>query len=419
MAMERSTVVGVFRDRAAAERAIDALNRSGFRDDEVGFVMRGNEHGDGADDIDRGSHAGEGAVSGILAGAGIGGIIAAAASLLIPGFGPVIAGGILATVIGGAAVGAAAGGVLGALVGMGVPEDEAQYYTGELNEGRILVTVRAGDRYQAARDILRREGAYDIEDRGGGREERSSVGTMPTTETKAATTGMRDQERMQLREEQLRPRVEQVQTGEVTVGKEVVTEHQQVDVPVRREEVVVERHPVEGRPAGGDLQPGQEIRVPVNEERVTVEKQPVVYEEVGIGKQTVRDTEHVSDEVRREEARIEHQGDVPVRNTGSMGGTGRSWQEMSPQYRQRWQTRFGTTGGRWEDYEPYYRYGYEMANDPRYQGREWRDVEPDLRRDYTSWAQRSGYTGDPNGWDRYNEQIRESWDEGRRLPRAA
>jgi len=415
--MERSTVVGVFRDRDAAERAIDTLRHNGFRDDDIGFVMRDHEGNEG--DTERGSHAGEGAVSGILAGAGIGGIIAAAASLLIPGFGPVIAGGILATVLGGAAIGAAAGGILGALVGMGVPEEEARYYEGEFNEGRILVTVKAGDRYQAARDILRREGAYDVEDRGGGRMETSSMGTTPTMGTAAATSGTRDQERMQLREEQLHPRVERVQTGEVTVGKEVVTEHQQMDVPVRREEIVVERHPVEGRPVEGDLQPGQEIRVPVNEERVTAEKQAVVYEEVGIGKQTVRDTEHVTGEVRREEARIEHEGDVPVRGMSSSGTGMRSWHEMSPQYQQRWQSRYGTTGGRWEESEPFYRYGYEMSGDPRYQGRDWSQVEPDLRRDYGTWAQRSGYTHDESGWDRFKDRVRESWDEGRSTRRAA
>jgi len=415
--MERSTVVGVFRERDAAERSIDSLHRSGFRDDQIGFVMKGNEDGEGGND--RGSHAGEGAVSGILAGAGIGGIIAAAASLLIPGFGPVIAGGILATVLGGAAIGAAAGGILGALVGMGVPEEEARYYEEEFNEGRILVTVKAGDRYQAARDILRREGAYDIEDQGGGREMRSSIGTAPTMGTPAATGSIRDQERMQLREEELHPHVERVQTGEVTIGKEVVTEHQQMDVPLRRDEVVVERHPVERRPAEGDLRPGQEIRVPVSEERVTIEKQPVVYEEVGIARQTVQETEHVTGEVRREEARIEREGDVPIRGTGAMGGSPRSWQEMSPQYRQRWQSRFGTSGGRWEESEPYYRYGHEMAIDPRYQGREWSQVEPDLRREYSSWAQRSGYSHDESAWDRFRDQVRESWDEGRGMRRAA
>src|SRR5438874_1456965 len=161
MAMERSTVVGVFDDRNKAERAMDELHRRGFREDQIGFVMRDAEGARGATGTETGSKAGEGAVGGVLAGAGVGGIIAAAAALLIPGFGPVIAGGILATVLGGAAIGAAAGGILGALVSMGVPEEEAHYYEGEFHSGRTLVTVRADGRQQEAINILHHNGGYD------------------------------------------------------------------------------------------------------------------------------------------------------------------------------------------------------------------------------------------------------------------
>jgi uncharacterized protein (TIGR02271 family) len=409
MARERSTVVGVFRERPDAERAIEELQRMGFRDDQIGFVMHGAEGVQGTTATEVDSHAGEGALSGALAGAGLGGLIAAAAALLIPGFGPVIAGGILATVVGGAAVGAVAGGIVGALVGLGVPKEEAEYYEGEFKEGRILVTVKADGRYQEVRNLLRRHGAYDIEDRGAMR-----TGTATTAST-AAPIRHEESERMELREEQLRARTRPVETGEVTVRKDVVTERQQIEVPVQREEVVIERHPVEGRPSEGGLRPGEEIRVPVHEERVTVEKQPVTYEEVDVGKRTVRETEHISGEVRREEARIEQEGDVPVHGTTGM----RSWQELAPQYRQRWQSRYGSSGGRWEESEPYYRYGYEMAADPRYQGGEWGTVESDLRRDYGTWAQRSGYAHDDSAWERFKDRVREAWDEGRGGRRAA
>jgi len=53
--------------------------------------------------------------------------------------------------------------------------------------------------------------------------------------------------------------------------------------------------------------------VPVCEEQVTADKWAVVYEDLGIGKQMAQDTEGVSDTVRREEARIEGDGDVEVR----------------------------------------------------------------------------------------------------------
>ena len=130
----------------------------------------------------------------------------------------------------------------------------------------------------------------------------------------ARTTGAETGERVQLREEELRPRKEQVQAGEVGIRKEVVEEEQAVDVPVRREEVVVERRPVEGRPpAQGEITEGEEIRVPVMQERATVDKEAVVKEEVSVGKREVEDTERVSDTVRREEARLERQGQVETR----------------------------------------------------------------------------------------------------------
>jgi hypothetical protein len=305
---ERSTVVGIFDRREDAERAIDELHRIGFRDDQIGFAWRGGDATEVHDTthIDTGSHAGEGAVGGMLAGAGIGGLVAAAASLLIPGFGPVLAGGILATVLGGAAVGAAAGGILGALVGMGVPEEEAHYYESEFNEGRILLTVKADGRFDEARDLLYRNGAYDVEHR---RETAASGPIGAGSTTGYSTTG---------------------QTG--TMGY-----------------------------------------------------------------------------------------------TGTMGSTAsgtsysgmRTWDELSPEYHQRWQTRYGTGGGRWEDDEPGYRFGYEMAHDPRFRDRDFTAVEPELRSEYGTWSQRYGYRYDDTAWDRIREHVREAWDEGRGMRRAA
>jgi hypothetical protein len=168
--IERSTVVGVFDHRDDAERAIAELRRLGFRDDEIGFVWRGGESDLRASEqrADPAANSAGGAIGGALAGAGIGGLVAAAAALLVPGFGPVIAGGVLATVLGGAAVGAAAGGILGALTGMGIPEEEARYYETAFNEGRILVTVKADGRYEEARETLYSQGASDVEHRRGG-----------------------------------------------------------------------------------------------------------------------------------------------------------------------------------------------------------------------------------------------------------
>ena len=126
-------------------------------------------------------------------------------------------------------------------------------------------------------------------------------------------------ERIEVREEELQAHKQPVETGEVRVRKEAVTEHRTMEVPVQREEVVIERQAPTGEPtAASDIGPGEEIRVPVSEEQVSVEKKPVVKEEVTVGKRTVQDTERVAGEVRKEEVRVEREGDVSVRE----GGTG-------------------------------------------------------------------------------------------------
>jgi uncharacterized protein (TIGR02271 family) len=138
-------------------------------------------------------------------------------------------------------------------------------------------------------------------------------------------TSMRDttdRDTVQIKEEELRARKQPVQAGEVRIGKEVVEEQRSIDVPVTREEVYVERRPVERRPAdNSEIGSGhEEIRMPVREERVQVEKQAVVTEEVNIGKRQVQDTEHVTDTVRKERPVIEREGDVDVEGDGDTRG---------------------------------------------------------------------------------------------------
>jgi hypothetical protein len=90
----------------------------------------------------------------------------------------------------------------------------------------------------------------------------------------------------------------------------------------------------------------------------------------------------------------------------------RNWDEAQTEYRQRWQTRYGASGGRWEDFEPGYRYGHEMAHDTRFEGRGWPEAEPELRAGYRDWVRQRGYAQDEvNGWERFKENIRETWDE--------
>ncbi len=190
-----------------------------------------------------------------------------------------------------------------------------------------IVAVATGQRRQEADEIHGILAAY------GAREH-----SRPTTqsETRSAEPSSHVQRvraeqgaQVELVEEQLRARTRPVQTGEVTIRKEVVSETRTIEVPVRREELVIERHPVERQPIDSGarqadplveqlldrlrhMQSGETLRIPIIEEEVVVHKRPVVVEEITLGKRTIEDTQQVSDTIRREQARMEEHGQVRV-----------------------------------------------------------------------------------------------------------
>jgi uncharacterized protein (TIGR02271 family) len=136
------------------------------------------------------------------------------------------------------------------------------------------------------------------------------------SDTRARARSAEGEEALQLREERLRAQTQPVESGEVVLGKDVVTEQQRMDVPVRREEVDVEYRPTSPRPASGDLSE-EEIRVPVREEQVRAEKETVVTGEVNVRKREVEDVEQITDEVRREVPRVERKGNADVNIQGA------------------------------------------------------------------------------------------------------
>jgi predicted nucleic acid-binding protein len=155
--------------------------------DHVSVVGKNADHHDqiaGVEMSNRatGNKADEGAKGGAAGGAalgGLGGLLVGLGALAIPGIGPVIAGGALATALAttaaGGAIGAAAGGIAGALVGLGIPEERARFYNDRVNRGDYLVMVDGTeDEIRRAEPILRRHGIqewgiYDASDVTAGR----------------------------------------------------------------------------------------------------------------------------------------------------------------------------------------------------------------------------------------------------------
>jgi uncharacterized membrane protein len=146
-------VVALFLDQADAEQAINDLHEAGFINDDIGVAM--HEGGRRADSATSAESTAEGAAKGALSGGIVGGALGLLGSLLLPGIGPIVAGGLLVTMLAGAGLGAATGGIIGALVNMGIPREVAEHFDRGFREGGVLVTVRADERAMEARAILR------------------------------------------------------------------------------------------------------------------------------------------------------------------------------------------------------------------------------------------------------------------------
>jgi uncharacterized protein (TIGR02271 family) len=132
-----------------------------------------------------------------------------------------------------------------------------------------------------------------------------AYGTGPADTT--GRTGTGDQ-RITRSEEELRVGKRREQTGEVRVGKHVETEHVREPVTRQREEVHVERRPVEGGRSAEAHIGEDEIRVPVVEEELVVDKRPVVKEELVVSKETVTERDTAEADVRRERFDVKHEG---------------------------------------------------------------------------------------------------------------
>lgn len=144
--------VGVFSSRHDAEHALNELHNSGFLMNKVSIIARDADKQDdiaGVDVSDRiGNKADEGAATGALTGGVLGGatgLLVGLGALAIPGVGPVLLAGevatALATTLAGGAIGAAAGSLIGALVGLGIPEEQARVYNERVSRGEYLVLV--------------------------------------------------------------------------------------------------------------------------------------------------------------------------------------------------------------------------------------------------------------------------------------
>ena len=150
-----ATISRLYKDYDTGARVVAELEHFGIPHTDISIIAN-NDTGwfdrNRSTRIDRDADGTDDRAEGAAAGAGIGATIGGVAGLLaglgllaIPGIGPVVAAGWLASTAAVAAAGGATGGLIGALTQSGIGEPEARHYAEGVRRGGTLVTVRVRD----------------------------------------------------------------------------------------------------------------------------------------------------------------------------------------------------------------------------------------------------------------------------------
>lgn len=154
-------VVGVFPILRLAQQAVQELEAAGFGPEEFGLASHHIQVTQlDSPELADGTKADEGALGGVLAGAGVGSLwgLGVAAEVL-PEIGPLLACGLFTSVSATAIAGATAGAVVGTMIGAGMPGHKTRHQNDELHSRRTLVTVHTDGRFEKVCSILRCNGA--------------------------------------------------------------------------------------------------------------------------------------------------------------------------------------------------------------------------------------------------------------------
>jgi uncharacterized membrane protein len=159
------TVAGIFPSMVEAHNVMHELEGLGVPEDALSIVA-GNESDRHKEYLEKAKKASESTAAAAASGASFGGgmgILAMLAALSIPGVGPFVAAGAMATVLTGLGIGAVSGGLISAFHHMGISHEEAPLYEEAVRRGAIMLIAKVDDTVEPqVADLMRRGGARDI-----------------------------------------------------------------------------------------------------------------------------------------------------------------------------------------------------------------------------------------------------------------
>jgi uncharacterized protein (TIGR02271 family) len=296
-----TTLVAIYEDIRSIQNMISDLESLGVSRDDIDVIGNntGNRYGDRVEQVGQG-----GLFSGTSTFGGIGDVIGRGSLTDYSGDEPRL---------------------VRALVGRGIPEDDAHLYAESVRRGDSLVVVKAPEgQAERVQDVMAEHGALDVDERGATlrgsgfstfdhtREPMPLAGTQPAQ-------GRTADEVIPIVEEEIRVGKRTVERGRVRIRSYVVETPVEQQVRLRHEHVEVERRPASGTaPVGADAFREREIEVREVDEEAVVEKVARVREEVVVRKDVEERAETVRDTVRRTEVDVDRgdAADAGVERTG-------------------------------------------------------------------------------------------------------
>lgn len=356
------TIVALYDTVGAAEKAVRALHGVGVSDRDISLMA--SDENRGAGEHAAGTSAAEKGVGLGAALGGLGGLLVGLGALTIPGIGPVLAAGPLATAVAGLAgagagalAGGAAGGLLGALADAGLPEDQASFYAEGVRRGGTLLAVRVSDGLlDQVRDTLERYDPVDVD-------ERAAAWRQQGWNRYDPTAGPYTGERMGTH-------------GAVSSGTSAAA------LPTG---LVGQSETARGMPAPG---------AGLGSAAVFSHGRPVTDQPATASMASGQPASAVSGPTG---------GAAGGTNMGSDARVVASdYERYAPAFRGHYQTNLAQSGFQYEHYEPAYQYGLTLGNYEPYRGLDWMQIEREAR---LAWEERN-----PNTWDRIRDAVRYGWE---------
>lgn len=160
------TITKVYATYDRARSAVTDLESAGIPMADISVLANESAREDAALEVENETEAGAGAGVGAVVG-GTAGLLTGLGLMAIPGLGPVVAAGWLASTALGVVAGGATGGIVGSLINSGVSEDDAHVYSEAVRRGGTLLSVNTQDHNVATvHSILDKYSPFDPAERG-------------------------------------------------------------------------------------------------------------------------------------------------------------------------------------------------------------------------------------------------------------